>query len=244
MFQINLRKLSATSSTNNELKKLLEVNKLKPGDGVWTLNQTDGHGQSKSVWQAESNNHLAYSVYSYFDCLDSKWIYSINSASSIAVLKTLEAFNVKDLAIKWPNDILSGKKKICGILAENQIKGNKIKSIIGIGINLYENSFIDLPKATSVYIETKKKPSVNFFIENLSQNLKFYMSFCVNSKINVLNKMFHKKLFYWKQNVTIKKNGKIVQAFLEKVNLNGLIELKFENGENRCFQPKEIKIIY
>ena len=56
--------------------------------------------------------------------------------------------------------------------------------------------------------------------------------------------MFHKKLFYWKQNITIKKNGKIVQAFLEKVNLNGLIELKFENGENRCFQPKEIKIIY
>jgi len=244
MIQLNLRKLSASPSTNNELKKLLKRNKLESNDGVWTLNQTEGVGQSGSVWQGETNNHLAFSVYKNFINLNPKWIYSINSASSLAVLKTLENYEVQNLSIKWPNDILSGNKKICGILAENKIKGSQIKSIIGIGVNLYEKSFIKLPQATSVFIETKKKPLIDDFIDNLSKNLIFYMSMCTNSKALNLNERFHNKLFFWKKNIKFQIQGRDDQALLQKVNLNGLIDLKLKNGEVRSFQPKEIKMIY
>jgi len=244
MFLLNLRKLSASPSTNKELKKLLKSNNLESGDGVWTLNQTDGVGQLGSVWQGETNSHLAFSVYKCFENLNPKWIYSINSASALAVVKTLAYFNVPNLSIKWPNDILSGNKKICGILAESQMNGNQIKSIIGIGINLYEKSFIKLPNATSVFIETQKIPSANEFIANLSKNLMFYMSFCVNSSIEDLSKMFHNKLFYWKKNIEFEIDGRLDEALISKVHLNGLIELEFKNGKIRNFQPKEIKMIY
>jgi len=244
MLLLNLRKLSASSSTNKELRKLLKSNNIESGDGVWTLNQTDGVGQHGSVWQGETNSHLAFSVYKCFENLNPKWIYSINSASALAVIKTLDYFNVPDLSIKWPNDILSGNKKICGILAENQIKGNQIKSIIGVGINLYEKSFIKLPNATSVFIETQKKPSIADFIDNLSKSLIFYMSFCVNLSIEELSEMFHNKLFFWKKKIEFEIDGRLNEALISKVHLNGLIELEFKNGKVRNFQPKEIKMIY
>lgn len=244
MYQLNLRKLSASSSTNKELKDLLRLNNLKSGDGVWTLNQTDGFGQLGSVWEGEANSHLAFSLYKKFEDLNPKWIYSINCASALAVLKTLTHFNVPNLSIKWPNDILSGNKKICGILAENQIKSNEIKSIIGIGINLYEKTFLKLPNATSVYIETQKKLSLDFFIDKLSKNLIIHTAMCTNSLAESLSKMFNEKLYFFKQKILFEINGELVNARINKVHINGLLELEFKNREIKSFQPKEIKMIY
>jgi len=244
MLQLNIRKLNASSSTNKELKNLLQLNNLKSGDGIWTLNQTNGIGQHQSKWYGEANSHLALSFYVKLKNLNPKWIYSINCASALAVLKTLDQFNVPNLSIKWPNDILSGNKKICGILAENKIKGSEIKSIIGIGINLYEKSFLKLPKATSVYIETQKKPSINFFIKKLSENLIFYMSMCKDYSVEILSNSFNEKLFFLKQCIQFEIDGKLIMAQINKVHLTGLIELKFMNNEVKNFQPKEIKMIY
>ena len=244
MLHLNLRKLNASSSTNKELKNLLELDNLKSGDGIWTLNQTDGVGQLGSKWQGEANSHLAFSLYVKFDNLNPEWIYSINCASALGVIKTLEQFNVPDLSIKWPNDIMSGNKKICGILAENQIKGSKIKSIIGIGINLYEKSFLKLPKATSIYIRTKKRPSINFIIKKLSENLIFYLGMCNNTLVKNLSNIFNERLFFLKKNIPFEIDKQILSAQINRVHLNGLIELEFENKEVKNFQSKQIKMVY
>ena len=57
--------------------------------------------------------------------------------ASLAVVHSIEAVTGLKTQIKWPNDILIDGKKVCGILIENEVKGNKvIYSIIGIGINI------------------------------------------------------------------------------------------------------------
>ena len=244
MQQLKLRKLSASGSTNKELKDLLKLNKLNTGDGVWTLNQTNGVGQLGSVWYGEANSHLAFSFYKKINDLKPKWSYSLNCASALGVIDTLKQFDVPNLSVKWPNDILSGNKKICGILAENKIKGKKIESVIGIGINLYEKSFLNLPNATSIYIATKKKPEVHFFVERLSKNLFNNLLLCNDKNIKSLNQNFNEKLFYLNQNINFNIGGEIVNAKINKVHLNGLLELEFKNGKLKNFQPKEIKMLY
>ena len=67
---------------------------------------------------------------------------------SLAIVKALERLNIPKLSIKWPNDILSANKKICGVLIENVIKQNQLESsIIGIGLNVNQNKFDNLPQA-------------------------------------------------------------------------------------------------
>ncbi|NJW55770.1 biotin--[acetyl-CoA-carboxylase] ligase, partial [Salinimicrobium sp. CDJ15-91] len=55
------------------------------------------------------------------------------------------------LRVKWPNDILSANQKIAGILIENTIsEGKVVASVIGIGLNVNQTQFDDLPKAASM----------------------------------------------------------------------------------------------
>ena len=81
MHQLTLHKLSATQSTNEELKNRLKENRINSGDVVWSLNQTDGRGQQNSTWYAKVNKHLAYSAFLCFENLKHEWINSINSSS-------------------------------------------------------------------------------------------------------------------------------------------------------------------
>tara|TARA_B100001093_G_scaffold97635_1_gene89612 strand:- start:1733 stop:2470 length:738 start_codon:yes stop_codon:yes gene_type:complete len=245
MQHFKLRKLDATQSTNLELKNCLKNNNLNSGDVIWSLNQTDGRGQHKSIWYAEPNKHLAYSVFLCFKNLKFEWMYSINSATSLAVINTLSHFGVPNLTVKWPNDILSGNKKICGILIENQLNNKEIKSIIGIGINLFQESFNNkLPNATSILIETNKIVKLDDLLKQVSINLEKFLSFCSDSNVSKLHYLFHQKLYFWNKKIRFKINNKVVIAKVNKVLLNGLIELKFENGKINHYYPKQISMIY
>ncbi len=94
------------------------------------------------------------------------------SRAAVAVCKTLEGYGLQPV-IKWPNDVLVGGKKICGILTENTVKGNQIAcAYIGIGLNV-RNALEEelLPIATSIFLETGKKISVKKVLLALQKNL-------------------------------------------------------------------------
>jgi BirA family biotin operon repressor/biotin-[acetyl-CoA-carboxylase] ligase len=81
----------------------------------------------------------------------------IGASAALAVQAVLaQQVPTLKLALKWPNDILSGHQKIGGLLAEHGLAGTRIEwSIIGIGINLLQRHFPeDLPHATSMALST------------------------------------------------------------------------------------------
>ena len=62
-----------------------------------------------------------------------------------------------EVGIKWPNDVVVSRKKICGILTEMTMKQDKIGcAVIGVGINVNMESFPEemADKATSLYLES------------------------------------------------------------------------------------------
>ena len=52
-------------------------------------------------------------------------------------MQSCKKFDIENLKLKWPNDIMSGEKKVCGILVENILADeNFFYSAIGIGLNI------------------------------------------------------------------------------------------------------------
>jgi BirA family biotin operon repressor/biotin-[acetyl-CoA-carboxylase] ligase len=86
----------------------------------------------------------------------------LSLAAALAVVRAADrvAPGVTGAAIKWPNDVLAGEKKICGIICESEGSGARLDwAVLGIGINvnrtrgeLPEADSPDRPGATSLRV--------------------------------------------------------------------------------------------
>lgn len=126
-----IEKLEVVDSTNKYIEKF-----IKGGEDVVVIakKQTCGMG-TKGRSFSSNEGGLYFSRLSFYKDFAAKDCYLITVNAAVAVVKTLLAFGLR-AQIKWPNDILIGGKKICGILIKNALKGDKIAhSVIGIGVN-------------------------------------------------------------------------------------------------------------
>ena len=144
-------KLDAIDSTNSYLKAMSAVNLPKDFTVVVADHQTQGRGQMGTVWQTEYDKNLTASVFKSLEFVSVEKQFYISMAVALSICKALEGLKISQLSVKWPNDILSANKKICGTLIENVIKLNKLKgSVIGFGLNVNQKNFDSLPKASSM----------------------------------------------------------------------------------------------
>ncbi len=148
-------KISAIGSTNEYLKSLAKNSLVDDQTLVYTEHQTEGKGQMGSQWFFEIGKSLAFSIFKRFYTKVTFPAFYVNMAVSLGVKKGLESIGIPKVAIKWPNDILADGKKVGGILVENQFqKGQISTSVIGIGININNESFPNFPQASSLLINT------------------------------------------------------------------------------------------
>ena len=89
---------------------------------------------------------------------------------AVEVSKLLERYNIKNVSIKWPNDVLVNDKKICGILLEGQLPNYLV---IGVGLNVNQKEFPDGLRrpATSIRNELNKDIDLEDLKEQLFPNL-------------------------------------------------------------------------
>ena len=109
---------------------------------ISTENQTNGKGQLGSEWSSNVGENLTFSVFLNTSFLQAQNQFYLNCAVSISVFNVLKKILVPHLSIKWPNDIMSGNQKICGILVETTFTHVKIKNtVIGVGLNVNQEKF-------------------------------------------------------------------------------------------------------
>ena len=237
-------KLDAIDSTNSYLKKLLNKESLDDLTVVVSKHQTKGRGRNGNIWLNKPSLNLAFSIYKRFSDFEIDKKFMLNVISSISVYETLKKYNLLDLTIKWPNDIMTANKKISGILIENNIRGNSIKnSVIGIGININQSEFKNLPNATSIFIETGKLNSIDMIAQELQKALeKNFNLFKINENelIKNYNSLLYKKneTSNFSANDTSKFQGKII-----KVDIDGEITIRLSNKQLSKYSESEIKLI-
>ncbi|SUZ51634.1 uncharacterized protein METZ01_LOCUS4488 [marine metagenome] len=244
-------KLDAINSTNEYLKEYIQVNSIINNHIVYTFNQTKGKGQRGKVWISESGKNLAVSICFFPKRIKIKEQFILNMFFSLFIIKTLKSLKIPDLKIKWPNDILSGNKKICGILNETKVKGEFINNIIvGFGINVNQKNFDNLPNASSLTLVKKINYDldnlVNLFIQNLKNNIYFVNSFNSLSKSDIDNLIdnYHKNLYGINQLKSyVDSNGSAFNGMIVSVDKSGIINIKKEDGSLNAYNFQEIQII-
>ncbi|WP_405562188.1 biotin--[acetyl-CoA-carboxylase] ligase [Polaribacter sp. Asnod6-C07] len=239
-------KLSAIDSTNSFLKELSQKSPIDNFTVVVTDKQTKGRGQQANTWISEPYKNLTTSIFiTNFD-LEIYHQKYLNFAISLAIFDVLFANNIKALSIKWPNDIMSANKKICGILIENNIRKNKIySSIIGLGLNVNQESYPDyLEKASSLKMIT----NINYNLDDLLLELINYLK----ERVNQLNLKNYSKLESNYLNVLYKKetpsmfkdkNGVLFMGKITGISSFGNLLVEIEDETIKEFGIKEISFV-
>lgn len=142
--------LKETESTNTYAKALLNKGEpCAPFTLIYTENQTKGRGRLGREWISKKGDTLCMSLITPYPNNP-----AITLLSALGVYKALKRITDTDIKIKWPNDLIHGNKKLCGILTESTDK----YAVIGIGINLNATKFPEeiAHKATSLRLVTGK----------------------------------------------------------------------------------------
>ena len=164
--------LASVDSTNNYAKRIAEEGALA-GTLVVADEQKAGKGRRGRSWETPDNVNIMMTL-----LLRPKihpgpaprltLLMAMAAAKSIRTETGLEAF------IKWPNDVVVGGKKVCGILTEMSAEVDYINYVVvGIGVNVNQESFSEELGRTagSLYLALGK---------DLSELYEEYNAMCIN----------------------------------------------------------------
>ena len=142
-------------STNLWGKRAWKEESAKHGELFVAEYQSAGRGRFTRRWSAPPDSAITMSILICPEFPPMKapmmtLVMGLSVAQAVADLGL-------DVGIKWPNDVVVSRKKICGILTEMTMKQDKIGcAVIGVGINVNMDSFPEetADKATSLYLES------------------------------------------------------------------------------------------
>lgn len=158
--------------------------------------------------------------------------------TGVAVAKTLKKELKLDVGIKWPNDILIGDKKVCGILTEVNASVNKVNYVVvGIGIDMNVDVPLfpqDLQKdATSLKNELDTEINGPILVQKfLLEFESLYNKFIEGKFPEILSEWRILSQTIGKQ-VEVRTRGKTVRGEAVGINKDGVLILELEDGSLR-----------
>lgn len=168
----NLVVLPECPSTNTLAAEMSQAGQAGEGTVIITHHQTLGRGQRGNTWESGKGLNLTFSVILHPVFLKISDQFLLNKAIALGVHDVVKNY-AENVRVKWPNDIMIGNKKVCGMLIENQLVGEKLsRSIAGIGINVNQKDFSS-PTASSVSLYSGKDIDLARMFDELMRALEW-----------------------------------------------------------------------
>ncbi|QJP34452.1 biotin--[acetyl-CoA-carboxylase] ligase [Nonlabens sp. Ci31] len=235
---MNIVKLHATTSTNDELKSRFRESELPHLTTIYTMEQTRGKGQQGAIWISEKGKNLTFSI------LITKNIqhltpFLVNQTVSVTIVEWLKRELQVQAKIKWPNDILSVQHKLAGILIENFFSGTKLThAVVGIGLNVNQETFESLPRAISLKNITGRE----FDLESL---LISFLSLLKNNLRDPLRvaQEYNRYLFRYNQMTSFKSSKGSFEGVVKGTDPDGKLLLQI-NDVLSSYELKELEWMY
>jgi len=245
MTYMKLIKLDAIDSTNEFLKGLSNKEDIQNFTVITAENQLKGKGQMGSKWDSESGKNLIMSILVKNFLFDNETVFNLNIVVSVSVIRTLKKYNIPELSIKWPNDIMSANKKIGGILIENSIKGDgNIVSIVGLGLNVNQVQFENLPRASSLALICNS----NFDKEEILFAIVTQMEEMISSYKNTASSLWEEysnELFKIGVPTAFSdENENNFMGIIQGVSVNGMLQILLEDDSICEYNLKEVQMLY
>ena len=226
-------------STNQYIKD--NVDEMNGNTLVVAGKQTEGRGRRGRSFVSDENG-LYFSIFlrSRIDIAETPFITSVAAAAVLdSVLKVGAAAEVK-----WPNDILCHGKKVCGILTEMSSDPEQTYYIIvGIGINLYNESFPDEISdiATSLKMEGIEVNKTDFLFNVIKNFSTYYGEYENGNKKAILTRLKKYSCIIGK---TVKFNygGEVLTAKAVDLNENGNLTVENDKYGKLSLNSGEISL--
>ena len=269
---LNAQALKAGVAIINHVDMDIVVHELIDSSNSWSLQQikagkalpfacfaeqqTQGRGRRGKHWVMTANSNIAMSLVWLFS-LSYQQLQLLPLSIAMAIAETLECHKLKNVQIKWPNDIYVKGKKIAGVLIETKhVDVSQVAVVIGIGVNfdmdddmlsLLRSDSQNLLAVTDICGECEsqgfeRKPDRQLMAITLLQNvITVCQQFQQQSK-NYLEK-FRTQYDYCKgKNVeVILDNNEVLSGIAQGVNDNAEL-LVLIDGEQRVFNSADVSV--
>lgn len=227
--------LNEVTSTNNWLLDQDEKDKMV----VVADYQTAGRGCGSNSWESERGKNLLFSMLIHPMGIPASMQFYISMMTACSISKVVAKY-VKNVSVKWPNDIYVGDRKICGILIQNTLQGNAIKdSIIGVGLNVNQLCFeSDAPNPVSLANLTGRLYDKEVLLQQLIEAFEAEWADWNGVRSRYLPLLYRRKGFYRYRDAREE-----FMAELITVEDDGRLLLRNIDGCTRHYAFKEVQFI-
>jgi len=232
-----------TNSTNLYLLNQLDSEAIH-GSVVFAEYQSEGRGRRNKRWISPIGSGICFSVGWRFEVMPIS-LGLLSLYMGIAVARSLNSLKIKEVGLKWPNDIITTGHKIGGILLD--IRGEStgpLDVIVGVGINYelpkYRLISVDQP-IIDVCSVSKKRFSRNMIAASLLSNvLEILHDLQTGANLNLLNEWRQFDYYIGKEATLILPNEKIT-GILKGVDEQGSL-LMLVDGKLLSYRSGEVSL--
>lgn len=228
-------------STNAEAMRMASSGAALPAL-VLAEQQTAGRGRRGRQWVSPFAENLYYSLALRMDG-GTRRLDGLSLVVGLAVVDTLRELGIHRAGLKWPNDILVGRKKLAGVLLE--VTGdlaNVCHVVIGIGININMRDSADVDQAwTSVALELGNIQDRNKVACALSRNLSGYLAGHQERGFAAYRKAWEDKHLWQGLAVALTAGANTTQGVVKGIGDDGALRLEVD-GREEHFSGGEVTL--
>ena len=241
-FKPKVLRFESLPSTNTELARLASEGAAE-GLAIVADEQTAGRGRLQRAWSSPKGAGLYFSLLLRPRIPANHWPL-ITFMAALAVGDALHEAAGVETDIKWPNDLLSGERKICGILAEAiETRGGRAV-ILGIGVNLTQNAFPpELANvATSVSEATGREPEREMILASLLRALSRWYSLLNEPAGNekIVGAWSNRSTYATGKLVQVSNGDEVWQGTTAGVEPDGALRLRTASGEVKLVRAGDV----
>ncbi len=254
--------LTQTDSTNEVIKRLLRDGQTIEGESgkisrmiegsshngltVIADHQLHGKGRSGKDWIDEIGSNIAMSIL-LRPGLRAESLSQLTLVSAMAVTKTIKDMTGFDAKIKWPNDVIIGGKKVCGILTELEIAAGHYCVIIGIGINVNQSTIPDELKDMATSLLNESEGCVPYdrkaIIQSVLLNFEnYYDEFCKTGNMSDLMYEYNSLLVNRNEEVKVLDPSNEIEGISRGIDDMGRLLVETEDGQWHHIYAGEVSV--
>lgn len=230
--KLRVLRYESLPSTNTEAARLAAQGAAE-GLAVVADEQTAGRGRLQRAWSSPKGAGLYFSILLRPSLAAERWPL-LTFVAALAVGDALREAALITTDIKWPNDLLAGERKICGILAEAIETPAGRAVVVGIGINLTNEAFpgelVDV--ATSVAHESARPAERESLLTALMRALARWYSLLheVDGAEKIVAAWASRSSYAAGKLVQVANGDEVLQGVTRGVNNDGALRLETANG--------------
>lgn len=196
--------------------------------------QTAGRGRGSNSWQSPRSTGIYCSVV-LRPALPPSDVLVLSLAAGLAVHAAIQQVDSRvNPDLKWPNDVLIGGKKVCGILTEMNAEATRVRHVVvGLGVNVNQTGFPKELSATSLLLATGSEWSRVELTAALLKSLDREFRELIedpDARDSILHRFGEHSSWVLGKNVRIEENGSSFEGTTEGLDQRGFLQVRTQRG--------------